>query len=252
MKISVITVTLNNAATIERCIQSVNDQTWPDLEHIVVDGASEDNTVEIIRSMPNRVTHLVSEPDTGIYDAINKGIRLATGDVIGILNSDDVYADAYTIQKIVLAFQEHNPDCVYGNLIYTNTNGRMVRAWQSRPFTTGLFQKSWTPAHPTFYVKREVYARYGIYKTNYKIAADVELMFRFLEIHRVKSHFIDMILVNMRYGGVSTKGLKSSFIITKEMRRAFRENGRKLNLIKYIAYKLLKTREMLVFRVKTD
>jgi glycosyltransferase involved in cell wall biosynthesis len=245
VKISVITVSFNSADTIRACVSSVYNQSWHEIEHILIDGGSDDNTVSLAQSIPNRLTYIKSEPDSGIYDAINKGIMQAGGDIIGILNSDDVYADENSVQKIVHAFQDHNPDCVYGNLIFTNAKGRTVRVWKSQPFISGLFQKSWTPAHPTFYVRRDIYARYGLYKTTYKIAADVELMLRFLEIHRVSSHFMDEVLVNMRYGGISTRGLKSTITITKEMRRAFHENGLNLNLIRYIFHKIYKIRELI-------
>lgn len=247
MKVSIITPAFNSAGTIKKCIESVNRQTWPFIEQIIIDGGSTDRTLELICSVPNRVSTTISEPDQGIYDAINKGIGYASGDIIGILNSDDVYADEHSVGKIVLAFQVHKPDCTYGNLIFTDADGKVVRKWQSKPFVDGLFQKSWTPAHPTFYAKRDIYLLHGLYKTDYKIAADVELMLRLLEIHKIKSHFINETLVNMHYGGVSTRGLMSTLTITKEMKRAFRENRMDLNLVRYLWHKLYKIREFRLY-----
>ena len=245
MKISLITATYNSAATIATCIESVNRQTHADIEHIIIDGASKDNTLEIIQSMPNRVVRIVSEPDKGIYDAMNKGIALATGEVVGILNSDDQFYADNALEQIASAFAQTGADCTYGNLVYTNTEGKVVRSWKSRPYRTGLFARSWSPAHPTFYCKTELYRRYGLYKTDYRIAADVELMLRFLEVHGISSHFIDQTLVNMLQGGVSNQGLKSTLIITREMQRAFRENGLPFNLFKYLFCKGMKVKELL-------
>ncbi len=246
MKVSIITATYNSAATIAGCVESVNEQTYSDIEHIVIDGASGDNTVEIIKSLPNRVTRIVSEPDKGIYDAMNKGIKVATGDIIGTLNSDDAFYDATAVEKVARVFQE-NPeiDCLYGKLVFVNEKQKIVRRWESRPFEPGLFAKSWTPAHPTFYCRRKVFEKFGLYKTNYKIAADVEFMMRVLEVGNIKSNYLNEVLVRMTIGGVSTNGLQSTITITKEMQRAFRENGLKLNLIKYLFHKGLKILEYL-------
>ena len=244
-KISLITVTYNSGSTISDCITSVNNQSYQNIEHIIIDGASKDNTIEIIKSLPNRISKIISEPDRGIYDAMNKGIRLATGDVVGILNSDDQFSNSQCLEEIAQCFENPNVDAVYGNLIYTDEYNNLVRTWKSKPFKTGLFSQSWTPAHPTFYCKREFYYKYGFYKTDYRIAADVELMLRFMEVHRIQTCFIDKVLVNMRSGGVSNKGLQSTVIITKEMRRAFKENRLNFNLPKYIFYKGLKIREYL-------
>ena len=149
---------------------------------------------------------------------------MAKGDVIGILNADDVFMNNQSVEKIVNAFRKQNTDCVYGNLVFTNHKGRVVRVWRSKPFISGLFEISWTPAHPTFYCKKLMYEKYGLYKTDYTIAADVELMLRFITVHKIKSYFLNDFLVNMRYGGISTQGLRSTIIITKEMRRAFKEH----------------------------
>ena len=247
MKISIITATYSSSAHIAACLASVDRQTYSHIDNVIVDGASKDNTLEVINSTSNRASQLISEPDNGIYDAMNKGIKLATGDIIGTLNSDDTYYDSTVVEKIADVFKKYPEiDCLYGNLVFTNEDNKVVRKWKSKPFKLGLFAKSWSPAHPTFYCRREVFEKYGLYKINYKIAADVEFMFRVMELHKVKSHFLDETLVKMSIGGVSTQGLKSTIIITKEMKRAFKENGLHLNVPKYIFYKGLKLKEYLV------
>ncbi len=246
MKVSIITVSNNNAATIAKCLTSVYNQTWPDIEHIIIDNASNDGTVEIIHNTASRLVCFVSEPDNGIYEAINKGILLSHGDIIGILSADDVFFDSHSVEKIANVFQNHDIDCLYANLIFTNHKGKVVRVWRSKPLISGLFEKSWTPAHPTFYCKKQMYERYGRYKIDYKIAADVELMLRFIVVYKIKSYFLNDFLINMRYGGISTQGLRSVMIITKEMRRAFRENKMQFHVWRYVLHKMLKIKEILV------
>jgi glycosyltransferase involved in cell wall biosynthesis len=244
LKISIITPTYNSEQYIENNINSVFSQSYKNTEHIIVDGASTDNTIKLINKRKNNITFFVSEKDNGIYDAINKGISLSTGDIIGILNSDDKFHNEEVLKEIINVFIE-NPDvyCLYGNLIFLNNSKKLVRVWNSKKFVTGQFEKSWTPAHPTFYCRKSVYDLFGKYKIDYKIAADVEFMFRVLEIGKLKSFFLNKILVDMTIGGVSTRGFKSTITITKEIRKAFRENGYKLNLIKYLFFKLLKLKE---------
>lgn len=246
MKISIITVTFNSSSTIKDCITSVNNQTYTDIEHIIIDGASKDDTVDIVKSLASRVTKIISEPDNGIYDAMNKGIELASGEIIGILNSDDLFYDDGVVAKIVKTFNNNQNESLYGNLVYFNSDDKITRKWHSKPFTPGLFAKSWSPAHPTFYCKKELYEKYGLYKTDYKIAADVELMLRFLELNHISTMFIDDYLVKMRTGGVSNQGLNSTIIITKELRRAFKENNLRFNLVKYLFCKFLKIKEFIV------
>ena len=141
------------------------------------------------------------------------------------------------------AFKEQGTDCVYGNLVFTDHNNKVVRVWRSKPFINGLFEISWTPAHPTFYCKRSIYETYGLYNTEYRIAADVELMLRFISVHKISSFFLNKYLVNMRYGGISTQGIKSTLIISREMRRAFKDHNISFNWVKYLFNKLLKVRE---------
>ena len=177
MKVSIVTPTYNSAKTIVDTILSVNKQDYANIEHIIIDGGSKDNTLELIRNTPNRVKKIISEPDKGIYDAMNKGVALATGDIVGILNSDDFYNSNDVIAKVVKTFQEGEYEGVYGDLEYVdarNTN-RVLRYWESKAYKEGLFKKGWHPAHPTFFVKKEVYDKYGNFNLKYKIGADYEI-----------------------------------------------------------------------------
>lgn len=246
MKVSIVTITYNSQNTLQNTIDSISRQSYRNIEYIIVDGNSTDRTKEIIKSNLDTITRWISEPDNGIYDAMNKGLKIATGEVIGFLNSDDSFYDNQTISTIIESFNSNECDCIFGNLIYTNTNGKTIRKWKSRSYRQGLFNKSWTPAHPTFYCKKKLYDQYGVYKIDYSIAADVELMLRFLEVHKVKSHYIDKVLVNMLAGGVSNQGLGSTLTIIKEIKRAFRENNLKFNLFKYLFYKSLKIKELMI------
>jgi len=251
LKISVITVSYNSEKTIRDTIESVLSQTYKNIEYIIVDGGSTDNTIKVIKDYETRFINAnieykwISENDKGIYDALNKGIVMATGDVVGILNSDDFYFDTDVLSVIAESFKKHNFDCLYANLKYIDKEtGKVTRDWKSRSFEKGLFEKSWTPAHPTFYCRKSVYEKYGLYRTDFKIAADVELMYRYLEINDVKSYYLDKYLVSMRRGGISNNGLKSTIIITKEMIKAYRDNGEHLNIFKYLLNKLFKLKEL--------
>jgi len=241
MKVSIITCSFNSKSTIKNSLDSVAFQSWQNIEHVIIDGKSTDGTLDIIKSYNNTKIKCKSEADFGIYDAMNKGINLATGDIIGTLNSDDRLYHENVISEIVEIFESDSEImCLYGNVIFINSNGNIVRNWISSQFVTGLFEKSWTPAHPTFYCKRSVFENFGVYKTDYYIAADVELMFRLLEIHKLKSFYFNSVLVEMLIGGRSTKNLMSTIIISREMLRVFHDNGRKLNFIKYVFHKFKK------------
>ena len=248
-KVSIITVSFNSINTITRTICSVIDQTYSNIEYIIIDGNSNDGTKEIIESFGNKIQKFISEPDKGIYDAMNKGIKVATGDIVGILNSDDILYDNNVIEDIVKAFKEEDIDCCYGDLVYLDRNNinKITRKWISSEFKEGAFEKSWTPPHPTFYCKREIYEKYGYYRIDFKIASDTELMYRFLEKHKIKSKYICRMMVKMRDGGISNRGLNSIRVITNEMKRAIIEHGGRFNLIKYIFYKFLKIRQI-IFR----
>jgi glycosyltransferase involved in cell wall biosynthesis len=246
MKVSVITVVLNNRAYLEDCLQSIFCQTHSPLESIVVDGGSTDGTQDIIRRLEKRISRWISEKDRGIYEAMNKGIKMATGEVIGFLNGDDMYFDDRVIAGIVEAFKP-DIDCVFGNLVFVSRSdiGRVTRRWISGSFRPGLFEKSWTPAHPTFYCRKTAYDRHGLYRPDFRIAADVELMYRFLQKHALRSRFVDRYFVKMRDSGVSNRGLKSTWIITREMKRAIQDNGGRFQWSRYLFFKLLKIRQIL-------
>ena len=227
MKISIITVVWNNERTIKDAMDSVLSQTYKNIEYIIIDGASTDGTVEIIQSYGDKITKFVSEKDNGLYDAMNKGIGLATGDIVGILNSDDFYIDEFVIEKVVKEFKSKNVDSVYADLVFVKSDNldKVVRYYDSSHFSSEKFAYGWMPAHPTFFVKKEVYQKYGLFKTDYKIAADYELLTRFLGKNNVSSSYIKEPIVKMRIGGASTSGIKSNYILNKEIIRACSENG---------------------------
>lgn len=253
MKISVVTVSYNSEKTIRETLETVMSQTHDEIEYIIIDGNSTDKTIEILKELEPQFNDAnidfkwISEKDNGIYDAINKGIKMSTGDIVGVLNSDDYYAYSSVLEDIEEIFKKKNCDCLFANLKYINpSTGNVIRNWKSKSFEKGLFEKSWTPAHPTFYCKKSVYEKLGVYRTDFKIAADVELMYRFLEKNDVSFYFLNKYLVIMRQGGVSNRGLKSTVTITKEMIKAFKVNGGHLNLAKYLFYKSLKFRELII------
>ncbi len=226
MKISVITVSCNSAKTIMDTLNSVAAQTYRNVEHIVVDGASTDETPAIVRNHSNLDIRFVSESDKGIYDAMNKGIALASGEIIGFLNSDDFYADTSVLQKIANAFQDPAVDACYADLLYVNQdNSRVVRYWKSKPFTKGDFAKGWCPAHPTFYVRKLVIERLGLFDQSYKMGIDVEFMMRYLECGQIRAVYIPHVLVRMRLGGASNQSWKNIFLQNKEIFAALRKNG---------------------------
>jgi glycosyltransferase involved in cell wall biosynthesis len=241
MKISIITVVYNNKETILDAINSVLSQEYDDLEYIIVDGASTDGTVEVIKKAvkryPERNMKFVSETDHGIYDAMNKGIRLATGDIIGILNSDDFYINNDVISTVVNVFMAQNVDSVFADLVYVRADDldKIVRYYSSATFHPKKMAYGWMPAHPTFFAKIKIYEQYGLYKTDYRIAADYELIARFLVKNKVSYSYISQVLVKMRTGGASTRNLKSNWILNKEILRACAENGIKTNMIKVLS-----------------
>ena len=244
MKVSIITISFNTENTIENTLKSVANQSYKNIEHIIVDGGSKDNTREICNSF-SHVSKIISEPDNGVYDAFNKGLNLATGDVVGFLNADDVFYDNNSVHEIVNAFSKSNTDIVYGNLDYINENGKVIRNWISTPYEDGLMKKAWMPAHPTFYCKIEVYDRLGGYNDSFKIGGDFELCLRFLEVNKVPSFYLNKKLVKMLVGGISNSGLKSKWIIYKEELRAFKINKINVNPILFFLYKLKKLKQFI-------
>lgn len=240
MKISIITVSYNSQSTILDTIDSVNHQDYPNIEHVFIDGKSTDNTLDIIKSKSKRKNVIISEKDNGIYDAMNKGIKYCTGDIIGILNSDDLYCSNLVIGQIVKAFDKSGKDIVYGNINYVdkeNTN-KVIRKWKSSNYITNSFKKGWHPPHPSFFVKKEVYEKYGNFDLNLKIAADFDLMYRFIEVKRAPSFFLDIFIVNMRLGGESNRSLQNIYKGNMDVIKSFKKYNSKQHPL-YIFYRLI-------------
>lgn len=235
MKISIITVVWNNAKTIKDAINSVLNQSYKDIEYIVIDGASTDGTIAILQSYGDKIK-FISEKDNGLYDAMNKGIRMATGDVVGILNSDDFYASNKILQIVADEFLKGNIDSVYANLEYIDANDpkRVIRYWRSKKYQEGLFRSGWHPAHPTFFVKKEIYEKYGVFDLSFKIAADYELMLRFFEKYKIISSYVDEVFVKMRIGGESNKSIKNIIKANMESYRAWQANGLYINPLRFL------------------
>jgi len=245
LKLSIITICYNSESSIKNTIRSVEEQVFNDFEYIIIDGGSSDKTLEIIEQH-SIIDKVISEPDDGIYDAFNKGIQNAKGEIVGVLNSDDTFFDKDSLNSIVKGF-DGNTDCVFGDLIYTNTKNKIKRIWKGSSFEEGAFKRAWMPAHQTFYCKKSIYEKYGLFDQSYKIAGDFELMLRFLEKHSIKSKYIPKTLVNMRTGGVSNRSLKSKFKILEEEFRAFNKNKIHINKFSYIFHKLKKIKEFKIF-----
>jgi len=226
MKISVITVSFNSVTTIGETIQSVAAQDYLNREHLIVDGASTDGTADLIRRQSS-VTRWLSEPDKGIYDAMNKGIALATGDIIGTLNADDVYFDQAVLTQVASVFADPGVDACYADLVYVDPvePKRIVRYWRSCDFRAGLFENGWMPAHPTFFVRREIYEKYGVFDLSFPRQSDFELTMRFLAVHRIRSVYVPKIWVRMRTGGVSNNSLRGILRGNIEAYRACKKNS---------------------------
>ncbi len=232
MKVSIITVSFNSAKTIADTIDSVLSQNYPDIEYIIVDGCSTDGTVDIIRQNENRISRWISEKDQGMYDAMNKGITMATGDVIGILNSDDVYMNTHVISDLMRLMQSQNTEVVFADLILVDSrnHNRVIRYYDSGRFHPNKFKFGWMPAHPTVFVKCELYQRVGKFSTTYQIAADYEMLIRMLAIEKASYAYFPKPVVRMRAGGASTSGISRNWILNQEIIRACKENGIYTNL----------------------
>lgn len=226
LKISVITAVYNCAGTIEDCLVSVKQQTYPAIEHIVIDCCSADSTLEIVNQRTPSAK-VLSEPDSGIYDALNKGVGMATGDVIGFLHADDYYADDNVLARVVEYMSRDNADSCYSDLLYVEKarTDRIVRYWRSGPYREGLFERGWMPPHPTFFVRKKIYEKYGQFNTNFRIAADYELMLRFLVKHKISTTYIPEVLIKMRTGGASNKSVRNLLIKMSEDYKAWLVNG---------------------------
>lgn len=248
-KISIITVSLNAAENIQHSIESVATQTGVGLEHIICDGLSIDGTQGIIESQLGLYSHLkyISEKDFGIYDAINKGLQMASGNIIGILNADDFYADKLVLENVLTAFdKDPSIEIIYGNLNYVRKQNtfKIFRKWVSKCYYDNFFEDGNDLPHPTMFVRKEVYDNIGLYRKDFKIASDYEWMLRALKVHQIKSKYLPCLMVNMRLGGVSNRSLWNIFKQNLEVLRAWRINGLKPSLMTIIKKLLLKVKQI--------
>lgn len=245
-KISIITVSLNSSATIKKTIESVVSQKNICIEYLIIDGASTDGTLEIIKEYASKYSFIrwISEKDTGIYDAMNKGVLLATGDIIGILNSDDYYCSDDVLNTVYNCIEDNKIDSCYGNLVYSNKrNGKIYRYWKSGEFQN--FKYGWMPPHPSFFVKKEIYQKYGLFRMDCGVNADYELMLRFLQINKITTVWINKLFVCMRMGGASNKNLKARYYSFINDRYSLLLNGFKFSTCTVLLKKIRKLKQFI-------
>lgn len=242
MKISIITVTFNSEKYLSHCIESVQKQNYQDIEHIIIDGNSTDNTVTIIKKYEAKIAKWISEPDGGMYDALNKGMGMATGEVIGILNSDDMLGSDDVISHIVKTFEEYKVDSVYGDLLYVDQENtdKIYRVWKGKTYHRNLFKIGWMPGHPTFYIKKSLIDKYGGYESHYFTAADYEFMARYLYKHKISSCYLPKLIVKMRRGGASNTSIQQRVRANRRDYLAMKKNNIPLPFIVSIMKPLLK------------
>ena len=245
MKVSIITIAYNSDETIEDTILSVASQDYPNIEYIIIDGASKDQTLAIVNKHSKSIDKIVSEPDKGIYDAMNKGVQAASGDVIGILNSDDFYANEQVISSIVKQFESSKADGVYADLVYVDRqdSDKIIRYWKAGEYQNGLFEKGWMPPHPAFFVKKSCYDQFGHYSLKLRSAADYELMLRFIRKENIQVSYYPEIITKMRVGGQSNVSLKNRWKANREDREAWRMNGLNPSLLTLIRKPLSKIKQ---------
>ncbi|MBS0150340.1 MAG: glycosyltransferase [Nitrospira sp.] len=248
MKVTIVTVAYNAAETVASTIHSVAAQTYADIEHIVIDGASEDMTVEIAQQASGRISRLVSEPDLGVYDAMNKGLALASGDVIGFLHADDIYAGPAVLSRVMTIMGAEGLDALLGDVEFFKPEdpARTVRRYRSARFTPDRIAWGWMPAHPALFLRRHVYERFGPFRTDYRIAGDFEYCARIFHAKRLVYRSLPETLVRMRVGGISTSGWRSTLLLNQEVLRACRENGISTNIFKISSKYPVKFLEFLV------
>jgi glycosyltransferase len=245
-KVSIITVSFNSAQTIAETLRSVASQSYSNIEHIIVDGASTDQTMKIVAGFPH-VAKSISEADEGIYFAMNKGIGMASGELIGILNADDLYADNGVVEKVAAAFKDPSIDATYADLVFVDREdvSKVFRTWQSGPFKPYSMYNGWMPPHPTFFVRRSLYEKCGLFNTTLRSAADYELMLRFLMKHEITLFYIPQIIIKMRQGGKSTASIGNRIKANLEDRKAWRMNGLKPHFFTLILKPLRKIKQFI-------
>lgn len=226
MKVTIITVVYNNVDTIKDTIESVLNQSYQDIEYIIIDGNSNDGTRCILNNYKNKITKVISEDDNGIYDAMNKGISIASGDVIGFLNADDLFFSDQCIEKIMVKFS-NEIDVVYGDLVYVNreNTSNLIRYWRAGNFEKRKYKHGWMTPHPSTYIKKKIYDEYGVYDTSFKIAADYELMLRFLYKNNLNVKYVPEVIVRMRTGGVSNSSFRNILFSNYEVAKSWRVNS---------------------------
>jgi glycosyltransferase involved in cell wall biosynthesis len=237
LKVSIVTCTYNSEAYIFDCLNSISSQDYPEVEHLIIDGESSDSTLDICNGFEHKKDLKISTgKDNGIYDAMNKGLKKASGDIIGILNSDDFYPDDNIISAVIKTFEKEDCDAVFGNLQFVDSKNinRIIRVWNSSPYRENAFLNGWHPPHPTFFVKKEIYDKFGLFDPSLEVSADFELMLRFIEKNKIKTAFIDKVLVHMRYGGESTGSLKNIIRGNKNIYKAFKQNGFNVNKFYFV------------------
>ena len=227
LKISIITVSFNSAKTIKETIESILIQDYNNIEYIIIDGGSSDETINIVKSYSEKISYFISEKDNGIYDAMNKGIKAATGDIIGILNSDDFYPNSFVLSNVAKTFKKYNCDAVYGDLVYVNKKDttQIKRYWQAGNYNTSKIKNGWMLPHPTFFVKKEIYDKFGLYSTELKSAADYEMILRLLNKHEISVEYIPEIIVKMRQGGQSNSSIWNRLRANNEDYLSWKMNG---------------------------
>jgi glycosyltransferase involved in cell wall biosynthesis len=247
MRISVITVCFNSADTLERALQSVEMQDWPDVEHIVIDGASRDGTLAVIDKHRHHLAAVVSEPDKGIYDAMNKGLARATGDVVCFLNADDAYAAPDVLSQVAHEMQQHRLDALLADVAFFRANdpARMVRRYRSDHFHPKRLAWGWMPAHPALFMKRGIYQELGGFRTHFRIAGDFDFIARAFGPGKLRYRHLPRVVVHMQAGGVSNAGLRSKWRLNQEVMQSCRENGIRTNLFMILSKYPAKLMEML-------
>jgi len=226
IKISIITASFNSEAHIQSCLDSIAFQTYENIEHVIIDGKSTDKTLEIIDRHPFKPAKVISEKDKGIYDALNKGIKNATGDIIGFLHSDDIFENEYVIEELVSAFEESDSDLVYGNILHVHQENtkKIYRTWNSLPFKKDLLKKGWMPPHNGLFVKRKIFLKHGTYDINFKISADYEWILRVFSKDSIEVLYMDKLILRQRIGGKSNGSLLKIIQVMFEDYKALRSN----------------------------